>query len=259
MHFPHCSLPRTNSALESGRWIHCGSLLNLEEQGGAVALCNTTMKIPIPKIQSNTTVFPFFRSTILENVKGLKLQILKMHHSKSVGLSSVQIWAFPGEKAPPEVFHKWRNLRSVQKPSLTKHCPTNLFAPLPLFSSQNKEKTSIIEEVLNPIQRTPDEEATIPSRFIDPITLELMRDPICLPCKQIVDRSTIQRHLELSKTDPFTGLILLRHQIEADLKLKFEIQQFLSKRDTDQSQKKIASQKRKMDIFQENHQKFGKK
>eukprot|EP00775_Hariotina_reticulata_P010984 gene10984-11139_t len=45
----------------------------------------------------------------------------------------------------------------------------------------------------------------IPDEFMDPITMEFMKQPVVLPDSQIVvDRSTVERHLLSSATDPFS-------------------------------------------------------
>ncbi|RDA87233.1 hypothetical protein CP532_2537 [Ophiocordyceps camponoti-leonardi (nom. inval.)] len=44
----------------------------------------------------------------------------------------------------------------------------------------------------------------IPAEFEDPIMGELMRDPVLLPSKHVVDRSTIMQHLLSDPKDPFT-------------------------------------------------------
>lgn len=44
----------------------------------------------------------------------------------------------------------------------------------------------------------------IPAEFEDPIMGDLMKDPVLLPSRQIVDRSTIGQHLLSDPQDPFT-------------------------------------------------------
>lgn len=48
-------------------------------------------------------------------------------------------------------------------------------------------------------------EADIPEEFLDPILNTIMKDPVILPdSKMTIDRETIQRHLSISPTDPFS-------------------------------------------------------
>lgn len=54
------------------------------------------------------------------------------------------------------------------------------------------------------IRQAEDSEEGIPDEFLDPITSELMREPMRLPASgQIVDKSSIARHLLSDQTDPF--------------------------------------------------------
>ncbi|KAJ1731772.1 RING finger protein 37, partial [Coemansia sp. Benny D160-2] len=63
-----------------------------------------------------------------------------------------------------------------------------------------------------------------PPEFVDPITLDVMPDPVVLPSAVRCDRSTIARHLGGGRlTDPFTGLPLDPDQIHPDLALRLRI------------------------------------
>jgi len=46
----------------------------------------------------------------------------------------------------------------------------------------------------------------IPEQLLDPLTQQLMLDPVKLPCSgTIMDRTTILRHLKTNSTDPYTN------------------------------------------------------
>jgi ubiquitin conjugation factor E4 B len=73
----------------------------------------------------------------------------------------------------------------------------------------------------------------IPDDYLDPITQELMKDPVILPSsKTRCDRSTITRHLLSDQTDPFNRSFLTIDMLESasDTQLKEEIKQFVSTR-----------------------------
>ena len=53
----------------------------------------------------------------------------------------------------------------------------------------------------------------IPEEFVDPITQDIMDDPVLLPSRTICDRSTITRHLWSQPTDPFTQMPLKAEQL----------------------------------------------
>lgn len=69
------------------------------------------------------------------------------------------------------------------------------------------------------------------SNTLDPLTYDLMRDPVLLPSsKTIVDRSTIKTHYLSDATDPFNRVPLKWEDITDATELKAEIEAFLQKR-----------------------------
>jgi len=75
----------------------------------------------------------------------------------------------------------------------------------------------------------------IPDDFLDPLTCALMIDPVTLPSsRQIVDRSTIMRHLHLNKNnkpdDPFSRTPLTADMLEPNHDLRLRISQWLDSR-----------------------------
>jgi hypothetical protein len=72
----------------------------------------------------------------------------------------------------------------------------------------------------------------VPDEFLDPLTSALMIDPVTLPSsKQVVDRSTIMRHLHLNKDnkpdDPFSRTSLTTDMLEPNHDLRLRISQWL--------------------------------
>ena len=72
----------------------------------------------------------------------------------------------------------------------------------------------------------------IPEKFLDPITYNLMRDPVALPSKVVVDRSTIVRHLQTDQTDPFSRAELTMEMVEPEEALRGEIEEWMSQQKT---------------------------
>lgn len=65
----------------------------------------------------------------------------------------------------------------------------------------------------------------VPEDFLDPLLQTVMREPVILPDSHItIDRSTIERHLLSSKTDPFNRSPLSAEQLKPDAALKARIQ-----------------------------------
>ncbi|KAK9881497.1 hypothetical protein WA026_016380 [Henosepilachna vigintioctopunctata] len=73
--------------------------------------------------------------------------------------------------------------------------------------------------------------AEAPEHFLDPIMSTLMTDPVILPSsKQVVDRTTIARHLLSDQSDPFNRSPLSMDQIIPHKELADEIKQWISER-----------------------------
>lgn len=71
----------------------------------------------------------------------------------------------------------------------------------------------------------------IPDEFLDPLTAELMQDPVVLPSSgQTVDRATIARHLLSDETDPFNRAHLTPDMLKPNVELKAEIEIFINQR-----------------------------
>uniref|UniRef100_A0A6U2CMW7 RING-type E3 ubiquitin transferase n=1 Tax=Hemiselmis andersenii TaxID=464988 RepID=A0A6U2CMW7_HEMAN len=76
----------------------------------------------------------------------------------------------------------------------------------------------------------------IPSEFEDVLTNELMKDPVLLPTSgNILDRTTVVRHLLSDETDPFNRQRLTIDMLEPQVELKQRIQEFVAKRKLDAS------------------------
>lgn len=69
----------------------------------------------------------------------------------------------------------------------------------------------------------------MPDEFLDPIMSTLMTDPVCLPSsKQIVDRSTIARHLLSDQSDPFNRSPLTMDMVHPVEDLKKKIHEWIA-------------------------------
>lgn len=67
--------------------------------------------------------------------------------------------------------------------------------------------------------------------LIDPLTYDIMRDPVLLPSsKTIVDRSTIKQHYLSDATDPFNRVPLKWEDIVDATDLKIQVLEFLAER-----------------------------
>jgi ubiquitin conjugation factor E4 B len=66
----------------------------------------------------------------------------------------------------------------------------------------------------------------VPDEMLDPITMEIMVDPVRLPSGTLIDRPTICRHLLSDETDPFTRQRLTVEMLVPDEEMKAKIAQF---------------------------------
>ena len=70
--------------------------------------------------------------------------------------------------------------------------------------------------------------ADAPDEFLDPIMSHIMKDPVRLPNSgQIVDRSTIARHILSDQNDPFTRSPLTLDMVLPENELKTRITEWM--------------------------------
>ena len=68
-----------------------------------------------------------------------------------------------------------------------------------------------------------DDLGEIPDEYLDPVTAELMVDPVRLPSGHHMDRATITRHLLSDETDPFSRARCTPEMLVPNEELKNEI------------------------------------
>ncbi|KAJ2162266.1 RING finger protein 37 [Coemansia sp. RSA 552] len=132
--------------------------------------------------------------TSLHSVLQVKLRISAMHEAVALGIGRIEVWAQPSQRLPlPQRERLWLQARQA--------LATQAYAPYGPAAEPNHAEEQ-------PAQ------AECPAEFIDPITQNIMSDPVILPSNNTrCDRSTIERHLSAHSTDPFTGLFLEQSQI----------------------------------------------
>ncbi|KAI5478750.1 ubiquitin conjugation factor E4 B [Pseudohyphozyma bogoriensis] len=86
-------------------------------------------------------------------------------------------------------------------------------------------------EAIKAAEEEDDAMGEVPDEFLDPLTYDLMRDPVILPSsKTVVDRSTIKQHFLSDATDPFNRVPLNWDDIVDDVELKARIVEFVAQR-----------------------------
>lgn len=152
-----------------------------------------------------------------KHVSRVKLRLVRTTGSSSVGLGFLEIWgqsmaALCNPAAQNELIRKSRAALSTV-PGFTE-TPTPYFAPraeaAPVGErSPPQEPSSTRAQSLSIGSDSP--EFHIPADFQDALTFELMTQPVLLPSGQVVDQSTLDKHVEMEQrwgrvaTDPFTG------------------------------------------------------
>jgi hypothetical protein len=77
-----------------------------------------------------------------------------------------------------------------------------------------------------------------PEEFGDPLTMEIMRDPVTLPTSDtVVDRSTIVQHLLNTPIDPFNRKPLTMDQVVPNTELKAKIEGWITMKVAEAQQK----------------------
>ncbi|KAJ3473430.1 hypothetical protein NLG97_g10312 [Lecanicillium saksenae] len=82
----------------------------------------------------------------------------------------------------------------------------------------------------------------VPAEFEDPIMGDLMRDPVLLPSKHIVDRSTIVQHLLSDPKDPFTRQPMTVDDAIPQTELKAKIEAWREEK-IQEAKRKLAEKK----------------
>lgn len=89
-------------------------------------------------------------------------------------------------------------------------------------------------EILKAQEEEEEEMEETPDEYLDPLTAEIMEDPVILPSsKAVMDYSTIKQHLLTVQQDPFNRSPLTIDQVKRDDKLRGEIEAFREQRRQD--------------------------
>lgn len=101
-----------------------------------------------------------------------------------------------------------------------------------LGSGELSALRQILSVATEEVVASPDAEAVdVPERFIDPITCDIMEQPVrLLTSRVIMDRSTFNQILLSDSTDPFSRLPLDESKAEPDRELEAEIRQWAEQR-----------------------------
>ncbi|KAH6941143.1 hypothetical protein HPB50_014306 [Hyalomma asiaticum] len=154
-----------------------------------------------------------------KHVCRLKLRLIRAVGSSSIGLGSLQVWGQPMASlcslaAQEELIRKF-----LSPTDTVPHCSRENSAT----DQRRSPSAPAILDQAKPLQtegaaelggKVSTAEFQIPTDFQDALTFELMTQPVLLPSGQVVDQSTLDKHVETDEkwgrpaTDPFTGVKL---------------------------------------------------
>jgi len=101
---------------------------------------------------------------------------------------------------------------------------TSLKSPEELATWLKLAKT--IEKVKLAEDQAEEDLGEIPEEFLDPLLYTLMVDPVILPSKNVIDRSTIRSHLLSDPHDPFTRQPMTIADVQPATELRGQIEAF---------------------------------
>lgn len=171
-----------------------------------------------PSARSDVRLEETLKHFYCKHVCRVKLRLIRTSGSSSVGLGSLEIWGQPmaalsNPDAQNELIRKSRAAISTG-PGFTE-APTSYFASHAEATTSVGERSPPLVPSSTQTQRasmgSDPPELTIPADFQDALTFELMTQPVLLPSGQVVDQSTLDKHVEMEQrwgrvaTDPFTG------------------------------------------------------
>lgn len=191
----------------------------------------------MPQFRSDYSEIATVKPMLLRSVTRLKIRLLRAEASSAVGLGSCDVWGQP--------VLRLCNL-SVSQELIRASMFTEGLSDL--------ESSKVWNPVTNPMElggctsdvqphgQLPSPEMSsggntdIPGDFQDALTFELMVQPVVLPSGQVIDQSTLDKHIQAEErwgrqaTDPFTGVLLCGQNTPKFLpELKARIDQYVIK------------------------------
>ncbi|XP_012287321.1 RING finger protein 37 [Orussus abietinus] len=172
------------------------------------------------------------KQLFVDSVNCLRISIFKTENSVPA-LGRIEVWGYVSKdlrNTVMELMHEaWINKDNPQRSS------KNVIVNVPAAEVTSFRKRKRDEHLLS-----------VSEKFLDPITCEIMIQPIIMPSGNIIDQSTLEKYTKNEAlwgrmpSDPFTGLLLNEHRrpIIAN-KLKVEIDKYLLEHSNDSEIKKM--------------------
>lgn len=141
----------------------------------------------------------------LSNATAVRIVLCQMLHGSVPSVAKLVIWGRPARSCCTE---RYREIMSTSKPRRDFHDRPGCSSATSEACESNK-KTEIDDL---PAQDN-GEESLVPQEFLDPLTFDIMRNPVLLPSGHTIDGMTLEKHIssqaERGKiaSDPFTGIV----------------------------------------------------
>ncbi|XP_014216544.1 RING finger protein 37 [Copidosoma floridanum] len=177
----------------------------------------------------------YIKSLAVTNyVSTLRLSILKTDNSVPA-VSKIEIWGLVSPKCPRDVVMNVMALLANKNKPIDS---TKIFKSTPTTKICDKDQDKKCEQL--------DKNLEVPEDFLDPITLDIMTQPVILPSGKIIDQKTLEKHGHNEAvwgrpvSDPFTGIPFsdVRKPIAA-FPLKERIDKFLLENSNTEEVKKL--------------------
>ncbi|XP_064477386.1 RING finger protein 37-like [Ornithodoros turicata] len=190
------------------------------------------LALNLPSINLNGCETSTMKPIFSRGVRRLKIRLLRAEGSTAVGLQSCDVWGQPmssscGLGEQKDLIQKF--LLAAKGPQFQARALRNR-GTSPTPASDRVANSDSVNGVIT------QESVDIPSDFQDALTYELMVQPVLLPSGQVIDQSTLDRHVQAEgrwcrqPTDPFTGVELRGQNAPKFLpELKARIDQFVIK------------------------------
>ena len=210
-------------------------------------LANET--VSMMKLFTNTLSESFTMPEIVQRLAGMldyNLDILTGPKSKTLKVENAEKYYFNPKTLLPELVDIYLNLGSspsfieaVAADGRSYKPATMSMTAFILRSKHLKDEKDIqawevlsakIESAKEAWDRAELDYDDAPAEFEDPIMGILMTDPVVLPSKHVVDRSTIMQHLLSDPKDPYTRQPMVIEDVVPDVELKERIEGWKTER-----------------------------
>ena len=144
----------------------------------------------------------------LWSVGGLTIRMTRSAAGKVCAIKWLEVWGQPSSHCNRETISWILKTNTSLMSAINRHCHPALPIPEKLMDEKVDNKTTNCKRIDNDVFNA----ITVPSDFIDPITQELLAQPMLLPSGQSVDIQTIEKHNAAEEkwgrppSDPFTGV-----------------------------------------------------